>query len=79
VYLFNHYPTSIFGGTKSLVLTEDQVIGDRSLYLGVVQIVVSCLVLFYTIFLLVVQFVWRPDRASAIRIEDETLQSSTKD
>lgn len=48
-----NYPTSIYGGTKSLVLTTNSIIGGRNVSLGVVYLVVAGIcVLFGIIFLM---------------------------
>jgi hypothetical protein len=57
VGIYNRYPTSHFGGTKSIVVTERSAIGDRSLYLGVMLLVVAVIVLGFTIGFLVAEFV----------------------
>lgn len=54
-----HYPVSLFGGTKSVVLTTSSAIGGRNMSLGVAYLVVAGLALVFAgIFL--VKFVLQP-------------------
>jgi hypothetical protein len=55
IRIHNRYPTAVFGGTKSIVITEESSLGDRSLFLGVVQLVFATLVCIFTIFYMVIQ------------------------
>jgi hypothetical protein len=67
ITIISRYPTSIYGGTKSFILTEASSLGDRSFFLGVLLIVISCLVLAFTAFLILAEFVFAPQRSVVSR------------
>lgn len=48
-----NYPVSIFGGSKSLVLTTNSIIGGRNMSLGVVYLIVSGIAILFGIIFLV--------------------------
>jgi hypothetical protein len=65
IRVISRYPTSIYGGEKWIVITETMSIGDRSRYLGVVQLVTSGVMFLFTVFLIVVRFAFPTEQHPA--------------
>ncbi|QBM90388.1 LEM3 (ligand-effect modulator 3) family / CDC50 family protein [Metschnikowia aff. pulcherrima] len=69
-----NYPVSMYGGTKSLVLTTNNVLGGRNMSLGIIYFIVAvfCLVCALAFFL---QYLIKPRRMG----EHNFLQDNTRD
>ncbi|CUM64510.1 uncharacterized protein PRCAT00002115001 [Priceomyces carsonii] len=53
-----NYPVSIFGGTKSLVITNNSIFGGRNMSLGVIYIIVAVICLVLAIAFLLQHLIW---------------------
>lgn len=77
-----NYPVSLFGGTKSIVLTTSTVIGGRNMSLGVAYLVVAGLAILFGIIFLV-KYVLQPRKLgdhsylNFDRTEDQALPART--
>lgn len=79
-----NYPVSMFGGTKSFVLTTSSVLGGRNLSLGIAYLVVAALVILFGVIFLI-KYVIKPRKLGdhtylnfqGERNEDEAAVPST--
>lgn len=53
-----NYPVLVFGGTKSLVISNNTVLGGRNLLLGIIYIVVAILCVVCAVFFLMQHLIW---------------------
>lgn len=74
-----NFPVSLFGGTKSLVLTTSSIVGGRNLSLGIAYLVVAAISVFFGIIFLV-KYIIQPRKLgdhSYLSFQDKTEQRST--